>query len=628
MVRKIPGFSINEAEEKRGLGQGGSNVLINGERFSGKSNDVVSELGRISASDVLRIELVDGATLNIPGLSGQVVNIIAETSSFSGQFRWTPSFRFRHTEPRLLEAEVSVTGKTGKLGYSFSLSNDSFRNGNAGPETVLDGNGLITDIRDEVLFVYGDRPRVSAGLKYNADNGAIANLNLVYERYYFEIRELSDGAFVRDRDFFETEKEYNYELGGDYEFPLGGGKLKLIGLHRFEHSPFFTDFVIDFEDGRPDEGLRQRRTTDETESIARAEYSWNAGRSDWQLSLEGALNSLDNQTVLEVLNANGGYDPIPLPGANASVEEKRAETAISFGRPLSSNLTFQTSIGAEYSKISQSGPAGQTRNFIRPNGFISFAWKPEPSLDLSARLQREVGQLNFFDFIASADIGAGNQNASNPDLVPQQSWNVELEATKNLGAYGSLNSKLFVNFIEDIVDQIPLDANNEAPGNIDKATVWGGNFNGTLKFDPMGFKGAQLEIAYNFRKSRLDDPLTGERRAISEENAHSFSLDFRHDIPKTKWAYGAFYNDFSQTANVRLNQITQFRAIDGDLGFFVENKDVFGLTIRGSLNNLLGTNESLSRTQYVGRRDGPILFTENRDRFFGPILRIDIKGSF
>ena len=46
-----------------GLGQATGNVLINGERFSGKSTDIFTELGRISASNVARIEIVDGATL-------------------------------------------------------------------------------------------------------------------------------------------------------------------------------------------------------------------------------------------------------------------------------------------------------------------------------------------------------------------------------------------------------------------------------------------------------------------------------------------------------------------------------------------------------------------------------------
>jgi hypothetical protein len=78
MLNQVPGFVIQQADERRGLGQATANVLINGERIPGKSNDVVTELGRISAANVIRIEIVDGATLNVPGLSGQVANMFTE----------------------------------------------------------------------------------------------------------------------------------------------------------------------------------------------------------------------------------------------------------------------------------------------------------------------------------------------------------------------------------------------------------------------------------------------------------------------------------------------------------------------------------------------------------------------
>jgi len=628
MVRQVPGFSIAEGEDRRGLGQASGNVLINGKRFSGKSNDVVAELGRIGATSVVRIELLDGARLDIPGLSGQVVNIVSKVDGVTGQFRWSPQVRLKRTDPQLLDGEVSINGKSGRIGYTLSLSNDSFRNGNAGLERVLDGDGIETDRRDEVLFVDGDRPRLAGSLKYEGPNGDIGNLNLAYERYYQDTREASDGLVVRDRDFFETEREYNYEASGDYEFGLIGGRLKLIGLRRFEHSPFFTRVLFFFEDGRPDEGIRQRRTTDETETIARSEFSWKAGKADWQWSLEGALNQLENSATLDTLQTDGSFVSVPLPGADAKVREKRAETTVSYGRPLTGKLTLQASLGAEYSQIAQSGPQGLTRSFVRPKGFVSLAWTASPRLALSARLQRDVGQLNFFDFVASADIGAGNQNAGNPNLVPPQSWNIDLEATRNLGAWGTVNAKAFLYFIGDIVDQIPIGADGEAPGNIASARQWGGSIDSTLKFDPIGAKGVRLDTNLTLRKSSLADPLTGQKRRISEDLVREISIELRHDIPSSDWAYGGSYYEFRQAKGYRLGELSRFIAHPGELGFFVENKDVLGTTVRAGVYNLLSTNEAFRRTVYTGRRTGPALFTEDRDRFFGIILAFDVSGSF
>src|SRR5947208_17091773 len=71
MLNRVPGFAIKQEDQARGLGEATGNVVINGQRLSGKSNDVVTELNRIPAVNVVRIEIVDGATLNVPGLSGQ-----------------------------------------------------------------------------------------------------------------------------------------------------------------------------------------------------------------------------------------------------------------------------------------------------------------------------------------------------------------------------------------------------------------------------------------------------------------------------------------------------------------------------------------------------------------------------
>src|SRR3954470_16489987 len=93
MLRQVPGFVIRQADQERGLGQATGNVLINGQRISGKSNDVLTELGRIPAGNVVRIEIRDAATLNVPGLSGQIANVIVKADAFSGQFAWRPEFR-------------------------------------------------------------------------------------------------------------------------------------------------------------------------------------------------------------------------------------------------------------------------------------------------------------------------------------------------------------------------------------------------------------------------------------------------------------------------------------------------------------------------------------------------------
>jgi hypothetical protein len=635
MLNQVPGFAIVAADtDQRGLGQATGNVLINGERFSGKSTDIFTELRRISAANVTRIEIVDGATLNVPGLAGQVANVVTTSRGLSGNYIWRPQQRAHRTPFRWSNGEVSLNGSIGGTEFTASLRNDSFRNGNAGPELVTDPNDAILDRRDEVLSVNGDQPRLSGSLRRAFGDGSILNLNGAFGLYHIDLEEVSlrsgPGQPDRNRNLREREREHNYELGGDYEFGLLGGRLKLIGLRRFEHSPFRQTLVQAFADGRPTTGQRFTQVADETETIARAEYRWSGG-GDWQVSFEGALNRLDVENGLFELNGAGDFEPLPFPNSAATVQERRAEALLTWGRPLSPNLNIQLSAGGEYSQLTQEGAGGLSRTFYRPKGFASLAWRPASNLDLSARIERQVGQLNFFDFVASANVSGGFANAGNVNLVPPQSWNGQVQATRNLGAWGTATGRVYGRLITDVVDIIPIGAAGQAPGNVDgTATVYGLQWTSTFNFDPVGWRGAKLDLNLQFQKTSLEDPLTGLRRPINENMTRQIEVNLRHDVPSSDWAYGASFFQYRQSPLFRLDERWQFLDTPGSLGMFVEHKDVLGLTVRAGVDNLLGTNESFSRIFFDGRRNAAetnVRFIEDRDRFYGPVFTLTISGT-
>ena len=632
MLRQVPGFIIQGVSQERGLGQASGNVLINGQRISGKSNDAVTELGRIPAESVTRIEIVDGATLNIAGLSGQVANVIATAGGAKGQFEYRPEFRARNTRPVLTRGAISVSGKTGPIDYTLGLRNDASAGGADGPTTILDGGGAVIDRRLEFFRSAVAQPRVSGSVKYDGPGSQIGNFNGSFQLYYFDFLERSKrtgpGQVDRERRFVETEDEHNYELGGDYEWALGPGRFKLIALHRFEHSPSSQSSVISFADDRPSTGNRFTQTGDESETVGRAEYRLKFGANDVQLSAEGAFNSLDNVSGFFLLQPDGEFEEVPLPGGTAKVTEKRYEGAVTYGRTLSPTFSIQASLGYEYSKLEQTGEFGQTRIFYRPKGFVSAAWKPRKSLDINAKLERRVGQLNFFDFLSSVNLGGGSQNQSNPDLVPPQSWDVEVEFAQDLGRWGNTTVKLYGRLIEDIVDQIPIGATGEAPGNLDRATILGVDARSTLQLEPIGLQGAKLDLRALFQRSRVDDPLTGESRPISGEDVRFAEAVLRYDLPGSDWAFGSTASHFKPTKNFRLSQLIYSNEGPVFMNVFAENKDVLGLTVRATAGNILGANSVLDRVNYAGRRTDPVSFVEVRRRKIGPIFSFLVSGTF
>ncbi|MFN8734205.1 MAG: Plug domain-containing protein, partial [Hyphomonadaceae bacterium] len=82
MVARIPGFNIDDGESVRGFGGAAGNVLIDGSRPTSKNEDLFSILGRIPASNVEKVELLEGAAAGAlaPGKS-LVVNVVRKADN-------------------------------------------------------------------------------------------------------------------------------------------------------------------------------------------------------------------------------------------------------------------------------------------------------------------------------------------------------------------------------------------------------------------------------------------------------------------------------------------------------------------------------------------------------------------
>ena len=635
MVSRIPGFTISGGNDngQRGLGQANQNVLVNGQRFSSKSDSLRDQLARISADDVVRIELVDGNMLEIPGLTGLVANVIYENTGASGQFRWNTGFRAHNTEAQLYGGEISLSGTSGKLDFTVALSNDNNRFGADGPTWIYDPDGALLEEQSTKFSGGFDNPKLATNFTYRFSEDTIANLNLSYGEDFFFRDEPEIGTPVtgpmRFRDVVVRENGPEYEIGGDIEFPLGPGKLKLIGLERYERDNFSSEVVDSFDDGSLPTGSRYEQTNGIGERIGRFEYGWSMLGADWQLSGEAAFNRLDRAASLFTLASDGRFEPVPFPFGNGGVSEDRYEGALSFSKAITPKLSVQAIASGEFSTIEQTGVAANSRSFRRPKGSLAFTWKPEDDFDVSLTAARRVSQLSFGDFLASVSLNEDNENGGNNELVPYQSWDLELEVNKGLGAWGSLKFQARQAWFEDFIDWFPLPDGREARGNIGDADRLHLALSGTIKFDPVGLEGARFDFEAVKRWMSVTDPFTGEDRSFSYDLIDSFSGDFRHDIPDTDFAYGAGIFTNNQAPYSRRYEIGRNWEGPTFANVFIEHKDVMGLTVRALVGNVLGARNYFERTVFDGSRpDGDVLFREVTDRRIGPIFRFTVSGDF
>ncbi|QYU67903.1 hypothetical protein J4558_24065 [Leptolyngbya sp. 15MV] len=151
----------------------------------------------------------------------------------------------------------------------------------------------------------------------------------------------------------------------------------------------------------------------------------------------------------------------------------------------------------------------------------------------------------------------------------------------------------------------------------------------TVNLDPAGLKGLKIDATLVLQKSELRDPFTGEKREWSGFVNRQANLALRHDIPGSDWAWGASASHLHILPRYRSNQTDRNWEGPWFAGVFVEHKDVFGLTVRARVSNVLGARQYRERIVYDGLREAtPIDFVELRDRRIGPIFTFTVRGNF
>ncbi len=634
MIVQLPGFTLRGADQERGLGQASENVLINGQRVANKSGGAIAELQQISAANVERIELVDAAQLGVAGLSGEVANVIVKASrKASGQFEWQPEVRAHYAHPTWLRGTASFSDKVGPADYTLSLEMNGSHGAFGGPVTIDDAFGTRIEDRDQLLTSDFDQPKLSARVKLDGPGSSIANLTAAWAPYWYHQdnreRRVRTDRDDRTRTTLQRQIGYIVDFNADYDVALGSGRLKLIGLRHFEHEPTVTTQVTKFDSKLADSGLRFDRDARIGESIGRLEYGWKSGKNDWQVTVERADNRLAQIGRLFELAPSGLFDEQPFPDGSGTVAETRYEASATFSRPLTAKLDLQLVGGAEISKLERIDGDLAPRNFFRPKGSVTLGWRPAKGWDASLKLRRRVGQISFYDFLAQPNLNNDRESAGNPDLVPPQSWEIEGEVGRELGRWGKTRLRLYAHRIDDIIDIIPIGDEGEAVGNLPRATRIGLQSTSTFLFDPLGWKGAKLDLSIALERSRVKDPLTGRPRSISGNMRQSMSASLRDDVPGTKLAWGIDADYNTSADNVFLSEIG--RGYEGPLftAVYVEHKDLFGLTVRATIANPLNGRHYFDRIVYDGRRGrDPVAFVQKSDQLIGPIFRLSVKGNF
>src|SRR5690606_20988221 len=106
--------------------------------------------------------------------------------------------------------------------------------------------------------------------------------------------------------------------------------------------------------------------------------------------------------------------------------------------PLAPRWSLEAGASVEFSNLTQSGDADRETDLEYWKPSLQLTRSLGESNQLRFRIYRDVGQLDFEDFVSAADITSSVIIAGNPGLRPETSWRAEAAGDWRFGEDGAL----------------------------------------------------------------------------------------------------------------------------------------------------------------------------------------------
>ena len=626
MVGRIPGFNSSRGDDVRGFGGAAGNVLIDGERPSSKSISVDEALRRMLPSQVERIDLIRGGAPGID-MQGQAVvaNVIRKKgaeSSLSLEYMG----KFYNDHPMGASPRIDASTRIGDLRLNGSVSARlEKQQGDSGNGNFIRRNGSGDLVASGPFYANVDSRSYAANA---AAEYRTFRLNVGAERAETPRTEYAD--LINNLGVRSTEKVVNdltadkAEIGGDYQRPLAFGlTARLIGLYTYKASDLVSVQT------RPGVSTRSTKTTDGSESIVRGTVRGVFSGMTLETGGEIAINTLDVKNSL----TTGGV-AVFQPSANVRIEENRAEGFVNASTKATPNLSVEAGVRIETSTITQSGDVSKEKTLTFPKPRVALGYQLSKAIQLRARLERTVGQLNFEDFAASGDLSAGTLNVGNSNLEPERAWVSEVAWEQRFWDKGALVLTATHSAVESVVDVIPIFSGAsvfDAPGNLGKGTKDELNATLAVPFDNIGLKGLSLRGNYTWRRSRVTDPTTHTERPFSNLNPWEGQFSLTQDLPRLK-------STFVITTQQLGNMVRQYRSSETRFDSTTPNYVTLQYNWRPTpdflatlqlFENIFLRERRRERVIYSGARsDGIINLTEERSAEMEPFIMFRLRKTY
>ncbi|MBU6298226.1 MAG: TonB-dependent receptor [Alphaproteobacteria bacterium] len=623
MIQRLPGFTFDDGKTARGFAGTAGNVLVDGLRPTAKTDDLQSILQRIPASDVDHIEVIRGGAPGIDMHGQTVIANVVRKKSDSTQIVADVEDNFWPDGHSVPYASLDFTQHSGDSTYEASLS----RLGNF-DDSVGKGFYNVTDVATGTVQHTPVRTTGSGagwGLTSSASiplYGGQFKANLTYQDAPFHGVNIYT-APGNSWTIGDDSGEQDGELGLHWIDKLASSwELESLILQRFGRQ---TDLNTSNAIGADQYFALKNKTG---ESIVRAilRYSPNADLTVAS-GAEVAYNFLDG-TSSYVLNGV----PVPLPSANAHVNEKRGEAFTQATWKFAPDWLLEAGVRVEYSTISESGDMSMSRSFFFPKPRVLLTWAPNKNTQLRLRYERVVGQLDFTNFVASSNLASSGVNAGNPDLKPDRHTQYEASYEYDFWGKGAFVATLLHEDIVDVVDYVPVTGPSgvfDAPGNIKSGHNNQIDTEMTLPLDKVGLQNGLLKVTNIWRFDKVQYPVTGEPRAIYKERPQDIELTLTQDIDSLNSTWSIYYFNCWDEYYYRVAEFRHRRVTPPYVELSWEYKPTPAWSILAAVKNALPFGYDDLRDEYAGPRDSaPLTQIDELKIKSQPRFYIQIRKTF
>jgi hypothetical protein len=631
MINQTPGFVFDKgAEEVRGFAGAVGNVLIDGQRLSAKSQTLSDVLERVPASEVLRIELLRGAEVagDASG-AAMLANVIRTPTANSGT--WEAGAEVTNEREPTPAGRLAWSGRNEATQYSIGGNAYTHDHSNGIIRHTTDGQGLpIAESRgafphtNEEFALNGEVSLPAADGKLTFTGQAAY---LAHGEDWWLTTTTPQGSQIEDEISPYDESTRSGEIGANWQQPLGDWALELVGLatrKQFESEVLYTHFdASDLQD------LQSAQTVDQDsgETIVRGTLTRSLGRGRLEAGGELALNTLDGTSDLTEDTGDGPV-MVDVPNADLSVEEKRGEAFVAYATPLDTHWSFDARLAAEYSRLDFTGDStlSEKLTYVKPRAQVTRKLGPH---QVQFRVFRDVGQLDFTDFVSTAQLADGVIAGGNPELRPQSAWAVELDTDLRFPGDAALRLRLFRHYLDDVVDFVPVGEPGEqfdAPGNIGEGTLTGAQLSLRLPLKAV-LPGGTLSVNATLQDGDATDPTTGAERDISEFIEDEVTAELRQDLPALRFAWGLSFESFSPDTDYKLREVDSFRQLRM-LNAFVETTLIAGFKLKLAAESITSDTEKRDRQFYQPDRNGSLLLRELSHFRPGTWWTLTFSGKF